>query len=341
MQIKSLRIKSYKSCAVNDTASAAALERLKKLELYDKLQSEGCCRDVALEAIGWSRATYCRWLKRYRQQGWSGLETLSCRPQTTRGRQWTKQQEQAVLHLRKRYPLWGKRKIWKVLCRDHGFTLSTSTVGRILKQLTGLGRIRPVAFYYGQVKPKRQRTFKYHAKRWRYGMKGKVSGELMQVDHMSVGFTEGVQLKEFKATCPVTGTTIMRAYSSATSRNAKRFLEYLRKQLPFDLISLQVDGGSEFRDEFEQACESLAIPLFVLPPRKPKWNGCVERANGTTRYEFYPFYEGPLTLKAINLALEDYQYYYNHYRPHDGIGLETPMCYYQLLMQVPDLSHRY
>ena len=57
MQIKSLRIKSYKSCAVNDTASAAALERLKKLELYDKLQSEGCCRDVALEAIGWSRAT--------------------------------------------------------------------------------------------------------------------------------------------------------------------------------------------------------------------------------------------------------------------------------------------
>ena len=47
--------------------------------------------------------------------------------------------------------------------------------------------------------------------------------------------------------------------------------------LPFDLISIQVDGGSEFRDEFEQACEVLKNPLFVLPPRKPNgmvvWNG--------------------------------------------------------------------
>ena len=47
--------------------------------------------------------------------------------------------------------------------------------------------------------------------------------------------------------------------------------------LPFDLISIQVDGGSEFRDEFEQACEVLKNPLFVLSPRKPNgmvvWNG--------------------------------------------------------------------
>jgi putative transposase len=104
-------------------------------------------------------------------------------------------------------------------------------------------------------------------------------------------------------------------------------------QLPYDLISIQVDGGSEFRDEFEQACEALKIPLFVLPPRKPKWNGCVERANGTTRYELYPFYEGSLTIAGVNKALSIYQHYYNHYRQHDGVGLETPMSYYQQLIQ--------
>ena len=261
------------------------------------------------------------------------MAARSCRPQTTRTRQWTKQHEQAVLHLRQRYPLWGKRKLWKVLCRDQGFTLSISTVGRILKRLIGLGRIRPVAFFYGRVKPKRQRQFKHHAKRWRYGMKAKQPGELMQVDHMSVSFTGGFTLKEFKATCPVTGMTFMRTYSRASSRNAKRFLEHLMAQLPYDLISVQVDGGSEFRDEFERACEVLGIPLFVLPPRKPKWNGCVERANGTTRYEFYPFYEGPLSIAAVNQKLGVYQDYYNHYRPHDGIGLETPMSYYRQLMQ--------
>ena len=85
--------------------------------------------------------------------------------------------------------------------------------------------------------------------------------------------------------------------------------------------------------KFEGACERLHLPLFVLPPRKPKWNGCVERANGTTRYEFYPFYEGALTIVVVNRGIEIYQHYYNHYRPHDGIGLETPMSYYQQLIQ--------
>lgn len=333
MQLKSLRVKSYRSWSIADTASTEAIARIKKLELYEQLKSAGCPTALCYQAIGWSKATYYRWLKRYHQQGWMGLETRSCRPQSIRKRQWTKQHEQAVLHLRKRYPLWGKRKLWKVLCRDHGMTLSISTVGRILKRLLELGRIRPVAFYYGQLKPKRQRQFKQHAKRWRYGMKAKRPGELMQIDHMSVGFSEGFQLKEFKATCPVTGTTVMRTYRRATSRNAKAFLAYLIEQLPFEIISIQVDGGSEFREEFEQACEVLKIPLFVLPPRKPKWNGCVERANGTTRYEFYPFYQGALTVAAINRELETYQHYYNHYRPHDSIGLETPMSYYQQLMQ--------
>ena len=53
-------------------------------------------------------------------------------------------------------PACGKRKLWKVLCRDQGFTLSISTVGRILKHLVARGRVRPAAFYMGQVKPKRR-----------------------------------------------------------------------------------------------------------------------------------------------------------------------------------------
>ena len=111
-----------------------------------------------------------------------------------------------------------------MLSRDQGFTLGISTLGRLLKKLLRLNRIVPVAFYFGRIKPKRRRPFKHHAKRWRYGMKVR---QLMQVDHMSVRFTEGFALKEFKATCPVTDTTIMRTYSSASSRNARRFLDYL------------------------------------------------------------------------------------------------------------------
>ncbi|ORU92952.1 MAG: hypothetical protein A6F72_05735 [Cycloclasticus sp. symbiont of Poecilosclerida sp. N] len=59
--------------------------------------------------------------------------------------------------------------------------------------------------------------------------------------------------------------------------------------MPFELLSIEVDGGGEFREEFEDACKTREIPLFVLPPRKPKWNGCLERANETMCYEFYFF----------------------------------------------------
>ncbi len=160
-------------------------------------------------------------------------------------------------------------------------------------------------------------------------MKSKQAGELIQVDHMSVGLPSGFSIKEFKAACPVTDMVILKAYSRASSRTAKDFLHYLIKASPFKIISIHVDGGSEFRDEFETACEQLKLPLFVLPPRKPKWNGCVEQANGTTRYEFHPFYEGSLTVSALNIELEKYQWCYNHYRPHDSLDLMTPMAYYQ------------
>lgn len=333
MQIKSLRVKSYRSWCVADNASQQAIQRLNKLELYQKLKQEGCSEPLRLQSIGCSRATYYRWLKRYQQQGLQGLEPTSSQPRRVRTPQWTKQQEQSVLHLRKRYPLWGKRKCWAVLKRDQGLTLSVSTVGRILAKLISRGSIKPAAFYYGRVKPKQRRTFHHHAKRWRYGMKAHRVGQLIQIDHMSVSLTSDFAIKEFKATCPYTGMSFLRAYSRATSLCAKAFLDYLIQQAPFPLQSIQVDGGSEFMRDFETACQAKGIDLFVLPPKKPQYNGCVERANGTSRYEFYPFYQGSLTIAALNRELENYQWTYNHYRPHDSLDLMTPMAYYQQLTE--------
>ena len=118
MQIKSLRVKSYRSWRINDNASGEAITRLKQLELYATLREEGCSEPTSLAAIGWSRATYYRWLKRYREDGLKGLESGPRAPRGRRVCHWTKQQEQQVLHLRKRYPLWGKRKLWRVLVRE-------------------------------------------------------------------------------------------------------------------------------------------------------------------------------------------------------------------------------
>ncbi|MCK5892909.1 MAG: hypothetical protein KAG53_00590 [Endozoicomonadaceae bacterium] len=87
----------------------------------------------------------------------------------------------------------------------------------------------------------------------------------------------------------------------------------LVEPLPIYLISIQVDGDSEFRNEVEHTCETLKLLLS----RKPKWNGTVEQDNGATA--------------VINQAFGAYHQY--HDQSHCGIGLTTPMSYYQQFVQ--------
>jgi transposase len=331
MQIKSLRIKAYRSWAVDEHTPSEAVERLRKLEQIALLLEEGCSQATALAVVGCSRATYYRWKRAFERSGLSGLVAGSRRPCRVRQTQWTRQHEQQVWGLRRRFPNWGKRPIWRVLARDHGCELSESTIGRILAKGIRLGRIQPAWTARGPLRPHRRRPHRAHARRWRYGMKGRRPGELVQIDHMTVSYPDGRQIKEFKAICPVSKQLVARAYSRATAHNAQRFLEHLIRELPVPLVSIQVDGGSEFMAEFETACQSAGIALYVLPPRRPQYNGCVERANATTRYEFYPHYRGPLNLDAINRALKDYQDHYNGYRPHQALDLMTPNEYLQSL----------
>ncbi len=45
----------------------------------------------------------------------------------------------------------------------------------------------------------------------------------------------------------------------------------------------------QFTADFEDACARLGIPLAVAPPRRPQWNGFVERASGVARTGLWSF----------------------------------------------------
>ncbi|WP_446831958.1 helix-turn-helix domain-containing protein [Candidatus Foliamicus sp.] len=323
MQIKSLGMKRVR---MDDTTPGDAFERLRKIETYRELRAEGCGEAAALRAVGWSRSTYYRWQARYRSQGVKGLAAKSRRPRRTHPARWTRAQEWAVWRMRKHYPFMGKRRL-KVMLDREGILLSESTIGRILVKGVCLRRITPCAFCRGRVTAKRRRNFANgHAQRWRPGVKAAQPGEWVQIDHMSVS-RDGDTLKEFKAVCPVSKQLVVRVYSRATANNARRFLQAVRTELPCPLQSLQVDGGAEFRAEFEDACQTLQIPLAVLPPKSPQLNGVVERANDSSKTEFWNLYSGQLTVKDAAPALAQYQHFYNHVRPHYALDLLTPMQY--------------
>ena len=115
--------------------------------------------------------------------------------------------------------------------------------------------------------------------------------------------------------------------TKATSTTAMGFLETLAKRMPFPLKALQVDGGSEFQAAFEEACRERGIRLFVLPPRSPKLNGHVERAQRTHTEEFYELYDGEMEITHLNRALQGWEWTYNHFRPHQSLDWKTPMEY--------------
>jgi len=311
--------------------SPEVYKRQEKLDLYRQLRSEGCVQKTALKAIGISRATCYRWEKQYVQQGLVGLEVKDRTPLKVRQPKWNSELEKQVCQLRKKWPLYGKYKLAVILARDYQIKVSASTIGRILKKLLLKELILPVHFYYGHVKTKKKRVFNKHAKRWKYGMEAKKPGEMIQVDHLVVTLEPGYRVRHFTATCPITRLTVEQAYSSASSRSASKFLDYMQEHFPFSVSSVQVDGGSEFMAEFEDSCENLNIELYVLPPRSPELNGKVERRNGTARYEFYALYNGPPQLEKLRGFIKKFMHLYNTFRPHQALQYQTPWQYYQSL----------
>ncbi len=328
MQTEYPHRKFYRLDAIRDELSPQAAERFDTLALFDQLRLEGATEATALKAAGCSRATLYRWKRRLREQGVRALADRCRRPRRVRQRQWTAAELELVRQARLRFPLWGRAKIRAVLARERGFAPSESATGRMIARLVRTGRAEPVAFHYGRTKPKRRRKFDRHARRWRYGTRGRKPGQMVQIDHLSVAIEAGFAVKESEAVCPVSKLCYMRAYSRATATCATRFLDHLIRQAPFNLESVQVDGGSEFMAEFETACRQRGIELFVLPPRSPNCNGCVERANAVSRYEFHQFCDGELSVGALNVELAEFERFYNDYRPHQALGQAAPMQAY-------------
>ena len=329
MLIKSLRLYSYKSWKVdNRDYSKVVHKRLNLLKKFWKLKEEGASENTALEVLELSRATLYRWQTAYRKHGLKGLEARSKAPKNKRDALLQKSLRSQVLALRTQFPAWGRKTLCTVLKREKGIQTSESTVGRILKKLIAQGKVKPVSFYRGILKKRRPRTFHGHARAWHKKLKSKAPGEMIQIDHMSVNVAPGVSVKHFEATCPKTKWTVAQAYRNATSQTAAEFLDFVIKRLPFPLKSIQVDGGSEFMKNFEKACASKTIPLYVLPPRSPELNGCVERRNRTLKMEFYALYNGVLDFDPTRRSLQDYMKIYNTFRPHYSLQQDTPLEYY-------------
>lgn len=300
--------------------SPAARHRLKVVRWHEE---HGRNVSLAARHFGHSRTSIQAWLKAYQRAGPAGLEDKSHRPHNVRQPTWTAEEEQLVLRLREQYPRWGKDKL-VVLLRREGVLLSTSMVGRILKHLKGSGQlVEPL--------PERRRRKSSFARPYAIrkpkGYLARDPGDIVEVDTVDLRPLPGVILKHFTGRDVVSRWDVLGIYGRATANTASQYLDELEARTPFPIKAIQVDGGSEFKAEFEAACEERGILLFVLPPSSPKLNGCVERGNRTHREEFYEVYDLVWTARQLRPDLLNWEVIYNTVRPHQSLGYLTPQEY--------------
>jgi len=329
MQIKGLHKNVYRLYAYSRTQEC--LEEYRKkyqvgVDKWEKLKYARVSDKLAHEMAGISRSTYYRH-KAILQKLAKGITPPSKNPKHVNKPRWGESEKQSVLGIRRANPTYGKEKIAIILRRDFGLAISESTVGRILKYLMIKGVITKSP---SALRLKKKRNFKSHARAWTFkDYKIMRLGERVQIDHMTVS-KNGVTVKHFQAWERKSKHIAAGVYSNAKASSAKRFLLDFAKQAPFSIESIQVDGGSEFMAEFEDACAELGIPLIVLPPKKPEYNGGVERGNRTFREEFYnraDLLED--SVRGIQAALNKAVTKYNTYRPHRSLNGLTPMQYIQ------------
>jgi len=94
--------------------------------------------------------------------------------------------------------------------------------------------------------------------------------------------------------------------------------------MPFPLAALQTDNGSEFLKHFDKAADDMLLTHYFSHPYCPKENAFVERTIQTTVTELWAFKDG-YTVTDLNEVVDEWNYTYNHERPHQSLGYMTPM----------------
>jgi putative transposase len=305
--------------------SKEAEKRLRWMDYYARCgNARKTCRYYGISA-----QTFYRWKRRYDPGALRTLEEVSRRPHRVRKRERPAGIEGKILELRGRYPRWGRTKL-AVLLEREGIRASGSTVGRVMAELKKRGLlVEPENVRQAKLARNRRRKPRYAVRKPR-GYKVDGPGDLVQVDTLQVKIVPDEVRFQFSAWDMAAKYCAFRAYKRQTSTAGTDFLHHLRTKFPFRIKAIQIDGGSEFKDQFEAACRKHGIRLFVNPPRCPEMNGGVERSNRTSREEFYEVEDLALAVDELNQQLAAWEHTYNCIRPHQRLDYLTPYEYYRL-----------
>lgn len=294
----------------------------RRVQILDFWKKHG--EQATRDAFGVSRRTRYRWQKRL-DDGRGRLESLdpkSTAPKERRKRRIAPEVEAYIIRERTAHPRLGKKKLTALIKEDLGLALSESYVGRALgdlKQRRLLPQYRKLSLRRGE---------HYEIQKVRRTKLRRTVKRGMELDTI-VRFIDGVKRYLLTAIDVEKKFAFAAAYTSHSSATASDFLSKVIRVCPFEISELQTDNGSEFAKHFEDACISLGITHFNTYPRSPKMNPFIERFNRTVWEGFMDPNRALLRddVAAFNEKLVDWLLWYNTKRPHESLGMISPLRY--------------
>jgi putative transposase len=287
--------------------------------------------EAAIDHAGVSKRTLQRWRSVLERSGGDvkALDPQSTAPTKRRVRDIPPALEQAIIDWRTKYPRLGGKKLVPLL-RKEGYDISVSYVNRCISDLKKRGRLpnKIKLSWYAKSGTHKERSKTKVKKQRRTTKRG------IEIDTV-VRHIDGKKRYIITAIDVTRKVAYARAYTSHSSATARDFLKLLLQVVPFEIVEIQTDNGSEFAKHFHEACVALNIVHYHTYPRCPKMNAHIERFNRTVSEEFIVYHRALLRddLTVFNTELVAWLRWYNEERPHEALGFLSPMEYHRATYQ--------
>lgn len=283
------------------------------------------CAKYTATHFGISRKTFHKWLGRFDEKNLKTLEEHSKTPITKRGWMITLKEEERIISLRKKNMEFGKKKLKTIYQREYGDNISTWKIERVIRK-HNLYQDKVKHQYQIEKRNKSKPKIRIHEVK-EIIKEIKEFGFLWHIDAIIIWWY-GQRRVIFTALEEITKIAFARVYTTNSSGFAEDFLERLMYLVEGRMDIMHQDNGSEFKGDFERACEKLNILQIYSRPYTPKDNPALERFNSSVQHEWLDFSEVGLDdIQEANLDLTTWLVKYNSYRPHEALANLTPLEY--------------
>lgn len=271
-------------------------------EAVNEVRYQGHSQASVARKYGVVRSTICKWMKKAPEHNREYIYTLPSRPKT-HPNQLPKSTVERLIELRL-----ALRRCAPVIHAHliaEGYLISLSSVKRTLKRAGLVRKKRQAKGYVSLPRPASD-----------------CPGALVEVDTIHYVKAAGTRFYLYCVIDTYSRLAYAEYHPKLRQYLSLQVIQNAQKSFGFKFTTVQTDNGPEFKNYLNINLKRKGVVLRHSRVRKPNDNAHVERFNRTIQEECFQG-KNP-NQRTVSKQIEGYLIYYNNYRLHLSLGLQTP-----------------